>query len=280
MAMHPPPSRAMGAGHLALNECKDGTICENSAPCTPHPVKEGSYMCGCNLAHSEIMFAGVYCEHQATSYCESGSDYSDHAFCTNGGTCKRSVAASVEHAGCKCPSGYEGDYCQFVEGGRPSDWLVSNYQHPYLVTRARKPSEEPIVIMAVMIAALTCFLCLCIFAVLYVYLPSLKNRMDARKNEKEMDTGGNEAQGSSFGSFVGGMSVYKKKNSTTSFVTPDTLDADGGVLTEALGRQAGRATMKEDIQGLEGDYVDVDKPTSLEEVNLDDEPSSKLGEMA
>jgi len=293
----------LGNEYRAITECNDGTICENAAPCMPHPTKEGTFMCDCNLAldgnkNSLVKFAGVYCEHQATSYCQSGSEYSEHAFCTNGGRCEGMVSMREEHAGCKCPTGYEGDFCQFVRGGRPSDWQLSNYMHPSLVTVYGSSQDyQPIVIMALIIGVLTTFLCICAFAVLYVYLPSLKNRMDERRNQKERDTGGGDrasgeaesslggrrtsAAGPSSISFVGGRSVYRKKNSTTSFVTTDTMDADGGVLTEVLGGRVAQATMEateEDVQGLED--LDINKSVSLEEVNLDDEPASKLGEMA
>mmetsp|Transcript_4218 Transcript_4218/g.8975 ORF Transcript_4218/g.8975 Transcript_4218/m.8975 type:complete len:89 (-) Transcript_4218:1355-1621(-) len=30
-----------------VEECYDGTICENNSRCVPHPFKEGSYMCDC-----------------------------------------------------------------------------------------------------------------------------------------------------------------------------------------------------------------------------------------
>lgn len=293
--------RLLGAANLRINECADGTICENSSPCVPHPAKEGSYMCDCYSARDEnqnslVKFAGVYCEHKATSYCQSGDPYSEHAFCTNGGECKRLVTRTDEHAGCKCPGGYEGDYCQFVEGGRPSDWELSNYMHPSLSSvYGSNQSNAGSVVLAIMIGSLVCFVMICAFAVGYVYLPSLKDKFN--HNEKEMDTGATEeslgGRRSSMAerftispansSFLGGKSVYKKKESSTTFVTGDTMDADGGVLTEALGGTKPGATMEE-TQGLDGgeqglEDVDVDKATSMEEVNLDDEPASKLGPM-
>lgn len=284
--------RLLDYSTLRINECPDGTICENSAPCTPHPSKEGSYMCDCYSALDEnknslVKFAGVYCEHQATSYCQSGDPYSAHAFCTNGGECKRLVTRTKEHAGCKCPRGYEGDYCQFVEGGRPSDWELSNYMHPSLssVYGANQPNEGAVA-AAIVIGSLVCFILICAFAVAYVYLPSLKERL--KRNEKEMDTGAAEESlggrrssmnGDRFSvspansSFIGGKSVYKKKETSNVFVSGDTMDADVGGLTETLGEDKPGATMEE-TQGLED--LDINKSMSMEEVNLDEEPAGKL----
>ena len=81
------------------------------------------------------------------------------------------------------------------------------------------------------------------------------------RNDKEADTGVT-AEGSSNGmvsgghsEFVGGQSVYKK-TSSHSFVTADALEADGAVLTEAMEEQMSPSK------------------TDLQEVNLDDLPSS------
>jgi len=273
-----------------IKECADGTICENNSPCLAHPTKEGSYMCDCMKAtdsnkNSLIKFAGPYCEHQATSYCQSGTSSSEHAFCTNGGQCKRLVTKTEEHAGCKCPIGYEGDFCQFVEGSKPSDWELSNYMHPSLASVYGESHDyQAVVLLAIMVLSLTCFILICLFAIGYLYLPSLANKTTdmQSKDEREMDNLGGVppsagVTGANNVSFVGGKSVYKKKNSTATFVTADTLEADGGVLTAALGGLGGTpnsATMEEYTGS------DVAQSTSLEEVDLDDEPSRKLGEMA
>ncbi|EJK48924.1 hypothetical protein THAOC_32240 [Thalassiosira oceanica] len=122
------------------SECDDGTICENNSQCIPHPIKEGKYICDClavnNVAKAKggldvalEQFAGIYCEHKATSYCTKA-----HAFCTNGGECKLSVGKKEKHAGCKCPSGYEGEFCQFIEGSMPSDWTLDNFMHPAIIS--------------------------------------------------------------------------------------------------------------------------------------------------
>mmetsp|Transcript_9372 Transcript_9372/g.21823 ORF Transcript_9372/g.21823 Transcript_9372/m.21823 type:complete len:223 (-) Transcript_9372:390-1058(-) len=128
------------------SECDDGTICENNSQCIPHPIKEGKYICDCLAVNNVVkakggsgvapeQFAGIYCEHRATSYCTNKANRaSAHAFCTNGGECKLSVGKKEKHAGCKCPSGYEGEFCQFIEGSVPSDWTLDNYMHPAIIS--------------------------------------------------------------------------------------------------------------------------------------------------
>lgn len=268
----------------ALNECSDGTICENAAPCLQHPTKEGAYMCDCFAAADPknflIKFAGPYCEHQATSYCSSSSSPTFHAFCTNGGECKRMVTKNEEHAGCKCRKGYEGDFCQFVEGSRPSDWELNNFMHPALSSAyGSNQDHTSFVLVALFIGALVTFVGICLFALLYVYIPSMKDRVYQIESDTTNTTSSDAARIASRAanvSFVAGKSVYQKKKTS---VTADTMEADGGVLTAAMaaGGQPQSATMQE-MQGLED--VDVEQKTSMEEVNLDDEPSSKLGEMA
>lgn len=271
------------------NECSDGTICENSAPCVPHPTKESKYMCDCAAARGpaeDMKFAGVYCEHAASSYCQRNSEsYSDHAFCTNGGECREYVGRKEEHAGCKCPPGYEGHYCQFVEGSMPSDWTLTDYVHPSLVHTY--PSSSGIGaggIAGIVIGSAAGLLVIVGVLAGYLWCGSLGTKL--RRDGKEADTGDRTFQGEGGRSgsatspqnaqFIGGKSVYKKKTSTGNFVTPDTLEADGGVLRAALGEGgAGDAAAGAD--------VDVDNATSMEdvdlaEVDLGDGPNK--GEMA
>mmetsp|Transcript_26354 Transcript_26354/g.33709 ORF Transcript_26354/g.33709 Transcript_26354/m.33709 type:complete len:284 (-) Transcript_26354:250-1101(-) len=279
---HPTSPRFLQIPDLKINECNDGTICENSSPCISHPTKEGAYMCDCFQAHggsnSLIKYAGVYCEHPATSYCETGVDTSAHAFCTNGGTCIRSVSKTEVHAGCDCPRGYDGNYCQFIQGSMPSDWTIDNFMHPELHSLYGANQDSGIgPMLGIVIGAAVAVGAMAFIVVGYVYGPKLKSKLV--RSEKEMDTA-SEADGAesaasrpkSTSSFVGGQSVYKKKNSTGQFVTADTLEADGAVLTEALGDIQNTGSM----DGLED--VDVEPKTSMEEVDLDDD--NKPGEMA
>lgn len=304
----------------AITECDDGTMCDNSSPCVAHPVKESKYACDCSRAHlgaggpltgvSEVRFAGVYCEFRATSYCQKGKggDYSDHAFCANGGECRVLVGRNEEHAGCKCPPNYEGHYCQFVRGGKPSDWELTDFMHPSLASSSSGSyggggggggmSPMGIFLITILsILACTLVASCCIFMdrdALRANAIKLKRRFS--RNEKESDTANPDGGGprstsgmvmgmvlpgrrgstgmaspgvagaSSVTSpqnagFIGGKSVYKKRavsggagSSTGPFVaTVEALDADGGVLMEALD--------------------DVDQVPSMEEVDLDDDPN-------
>jgi len=182
------------------------------------------------------MFAGVYCEHKATAYCKHQS-----FFCTNGGECRD------YEDGCKCPTNYEGHYCQFVKGSRPSDWSSMDYMHPALVNSyhngsygGKSGSSMSVVSIVAIVGA--CILLVGFLIAAYVggklKLPSI------RRSKKELDTGAATLGGSS--EFVAGESVYKKKTSGGGFVTEDTLEADGAVLTAALeGGSSDGAIMEE-----------------------------------
>eukprot|EP00578_Thalassiosira_sp_NH16_P028322 CAMPEP_0181101192 /NCGR_PEP_ID=MMETSP1071-20121207/13617_1 /TAXON_ID=35127 /ORGANISM="Thalassiosira sp., Strain NH16" /LENGTH=251 /DNA_ID=CAMNT_0023184015 /DNA_START=161 /DNA_END=916 /DNA_ORIENTATION=+ len=241
-------------------ECNDGLICENSAPCIPHPTKESKYMCDCNLAEGSndlVKFAGVYCEHQATSYCQKGSSTSEHAFCTNGGECKVMVGRREEHAGCKCPTGYEGQFCQFVRGSRPSDWELTDFMHPALVnayggTQAGGNSA----LHGIIIGATVGLVIITCFVMMYLFCAFDDLRSKLRRNQKEMDTGAPPTSTAppSNSQFMGGKSVYQKKTSTRTFVTETNLEADEGGLAEAR-------LDDQNLPSMEEVDLDSDKPT-------------------
>lgn len=242
-----------------ITECDDGTICENRSKCVEHPYKEGKFICDCLSASQDIFFAGLYCEHKATDYCGKLGN-KNPTFCTNGGTCRKSVGRNEEHVACQCKPGYVGDYCQFVEGGQPSDWELSHFQNPALFGLGGAGVQSTGLGDAAIagISVGTVLAALIIIALGFMWCGRMNNAWS--KNDKEMDTGdannghgGSATNGSSGASeFIGGKSVYKtKRNSTGTFaVTPDTLEADGGVLTDAL------------------------QEKELQEVDLDDLPSS------
>lgn len=224
-----------------------------------------------------MKYAGVYCEHAATSYCQKGVSTSEHAFCTNGGECKLMVGRKEEHAGCKCPMGYEGHYCQFVRGSKPSDWGFTDFMHPALVNAyggTQNGGSSNGAAMAIVIASCVGLFLMVGIVLSYLYCGTIKAKLS--QSRKEMDSANGVTEISDFpdvglggrrssvaspqnASFVGGKSVYKKKNSTAHFVTADTLEADGAVLQDAMG-------------------IEENNSTSLDEVDLDDEPNT--GEMA
>lgn len=94
--------------------CDDGHRCENGSMCTENPNDEGSYYCDCDETLDEA-FAGIMCEHQATSYCTMTGEVSHTSFCTNGGQCTVKVSnGDAAHVACNCLNDYEGDHCQFI----------------------------------------------------------------------------------------------------------------------------------------------------------------------
>lgn len=232
-------------------------------------------MCDCTQATGSFeleKFAGVYCEHKATAYCKRQS-----FFCTNGGECRD------YDDGCKCPPNYEGHYCQFVKGARPSDWSSLDYMHPALLNAYHNNGGSSrggggggmsdvgivatvaagIVVLGFLIAA---------YAGGKLKLP---NRI--RRGRKEMDTAaaGGGAAGSS--EFVAGESVYKKKTSTGGggFVTEDTLDADGGVLKAALeGGSSSDGAIMEEV-----DLNDDDEGNTASTPTAPKSPIGKKGEI-
>lgn len=286
------------------SECDDGTICENNSQCIPHPIKEGKYICDClavnNVAKAKggsgvapDQFAGIYCEHRATTYCTKANRASAHAFCTNGGTCKLSVGKNEKHAGCKCLAGYEGEFCQFTEGSVPSDWTLDNYMHPALISAYGNDGGMNMSQTAGIIAGtVTGFVAIvmCLFGFIFCGRLGLKPvGLKVKRSEKGSDATFKGASNGGASDFVGGKSVYRKKSTTGSFgVTAENLDADGGVLKSALGDvdgQNGGVSQSPSNDGMED--LDINGNVSMEEVDLDaaqDLPGGSLnaaqGEMA
>mmetsp|Transcript_6371 Transcript_6371/g.10642 ORF Transcript_6371/g.10642 Transcript_6371/m.10642 type:complete len:248 (-) Transcript_6371:806-1549(-) len=100
--------------------CADGHRCDNHSECVENPNDESQYFCDCDASAAlwDEAFAGLSCEHRATTYCKH-----DPFFCTNGGDCQRRHAADgTKYTECGCADGYEGSHCQFVAGGAPQSW--------------------------------------------------------------------------------------------------------------------------------------------------------------
>jgi hypothetical protein len=122
----------MSTSDTTIQTCEDGHRCENGSMCTENPYDEGGFYCDCDQGNIDAVYAGLYCEHQATSYCTFNQEVSMISFCTNDGQCKVEVSADSGHLGCDCPSGYEGDHCQFVEGAKPDGWPFDGSQQQNL----------------------------------------------------------------------------------------------------------------------------------------------------
>ena len=287
------------------SKCGDGTICENNSQCIPHPIKDGKYICDCLAVNNAIkakggsgiapdQFAGIYCEHRATSYCTKANRASTHAFCTNGGECKLSVGKNEKHAGCKCPAGYEGEFCQFIEGSVPSDWTLDNYMHPAIISSygnndgGMNMGKTAGIIAGTVTGFVALVMCLGGF-ILCGRLGLKPVGMKVKRSNKGSDATFKGASNGGASEFVGGKSVYRKKSTTGSFgVTAENLDADGGVLTSALGQgdgQDGGVAQSPSNDGM--DDLDINGNTTMEEVDLDaaqDMPGGSLntaqGEMA
>ena len=74
----------------------DEHTCFNGSQCKKERTEKGEayYRCECDVAHSDMSasYAGKYCEHASTTFCNRNKEDSDFggstAFCTNGGKCK------------------------------------------------------------------------------------------------------------------------------------------------------------------------------------------------
>jgi hypothetical protein len=107
----------------SIQTCPDSHHCENGGQCVQNPYDEGSYYCDCAEYIWDARYEGLYCEHKAEVYCVANSKgVSNHAFCTNGGTCKEYISPNEAHLGCDCKEGFEGSFCQYVTGSRPEGW--------------------------------------------------------------------------------------------------------------------------------------------------------------
>jgi hypothetical protein len=106
--------------------------------CTEDPTDTGAFYCDCDEGKIDSAYAGLYCEHEATSYCTFNKEVSMISFCTNDGTCKVMVSADSAHLGCDCPTNYEGEHCQFVAGTKPDNWPTSGAGSQALTNRGKQ----------------------------------------------------------------------------------------------------------------------------------------------
>jgi len=98
---------------------RDDHTCFNGSACVKERASntgEIFYRCECDVEGSimDAPYAGTYCEHIATVFCEMGDGFQHGtSFCTNGGKCKKhGDNPSTKHVGCDCPDWWEGDHCE------------------------------------------------------------------------------------------------------------------------------------------------------------------------
>jgi len=94
--------------------------CQNGSKCFINKSKHQGLYCDCNSNFSmqRGAHAGKYCEYKSTFYCvlnlNTGMPLpNSKSFCTNSGTCKKIVEADESHEGCRCPDGFEGEFCEY-----------------------------------------------------------------------------------------------------------------------------------------------------------------------
>jgi hypothetical protein len=103
--------------------CFDGAQCERLST----RLSDGTlsqYQCDCFTMPEASPFQIDQCEAPESEACIAGTSsspvfVSDYAFCTNGGKCLKKVSTGEPHAGCRCPSEFEGRHCQYRKGTAP-----------------------------------------------------------------------------------------------------------------------------------------------------------------
>jgi len=128
--------------------CLDDSVCYNGASCIAVEGETGAYGCNCTAKVSISSFAGLSCEYEATEYCFFNSPGAAKiTFCTNG-QCKEIYQAEdgkdIEHRGCHCDEGFEGDYCEYKKGSMPSTTLSTTREQNIYEQESdeSKPSES------------------------------------------------------------------------------------------------------------------------------------------
>jgi hypothetical protein len=86
-----------------------------------------SYKCQCDTKNANMdQFQIEQCEKPFSQHCQVDQTVSEFAFCTNGGTCRAMVQQGQRHAGCFCPTDFEGRHCQYRKGTAPAYELQDN----------------------------------------------------------------------------------------------------------------------------------------------------------
>jgi len=185
---------------MSLTICNDGHRCLNGGLCTPNPNDDGAFYCDCDSAVSVV--SGLSCEHDATTYCTYKQEVSKVSFCTNKGECQVEVEPGDSHIACKCPDGYEGEHCQFIEGSTENAFYQNTLTRsaPQYSIKSMESDSDAVVVLVVVLVMLVLSA-----AVLYVY------------NKKRM------------------LSTPLTRESTIPVGSAEmALDSDGGILQESL----------------------------------------------
>ena len=122
-------------------QCSGGDVCLNGGKCNSiwiESIESEIDYCDCDSAIYPTPNAVLSCKFQATEICTYGTNKIDDVsyglaiyFYTNGGICIEMVVSSEPHPGCICPDGFEGDYCEFIEGSAP--WWLGNTDTDFML---------------------------------------------------------------------------------------------------------------------------------------------------
>jgi hypothetical protein len=107
----------------------DVDFCYNGGRCETYIVdnksKGKATRCNCqNAVGSAKVYAGHQCEYPEQHSCEDGVEFSNYAFCVNGGTCKKIVPEGSPHPLCQCKNGFAGRHCQFLATAVPKEEVI------------------------------------------------------------------------------------------------------------------------------------------------------------
>lgn len=164
---------------IPFETCEDGErTCYNGSTCVRNNHRDATtnkykYHCDCTKADGESPFAGLQCRQQATTYCVVGRTQSEYAFCANGGECIRVVENGKAHPGCKCPTEFEGQHCQYLKGHAPEEDLGQ----PYLLYGGEEGRDSTKGIVIFVIIAVCAIVILSMAYVVY------RKRMAGKSNQ-------------------------------------------------------------------------------------------------
>lgn len=215
-----------------IDQCPDGHFCLNGSLCIEIDGDEGNYFCDCDTAFEKngVAHEGLKCQHKATSYCTYDVAVSKHSFCTNGGDCLAEISQSEAHVGCRCGDNYEGEHCQFVKGTRPSGWPYNQESKKSVGSQSSDAGGEKGGLNGGEIFGILLFVFSVTFFIAFMVYRSRKQGADGAKS-----TAG--------------------RSKTDHDVALHELDADGGVLKEAVDEMKNEEEESDEDMGTEGELI-------------------------